>query len=359
MQKKFIGWGILGAALLAWVVVAGCGGGGGGPSVVFDDPSKTPSNNVTTANASFISMGTAPACSLCHAAIVAEYALQAHGKDFTDVEGRDLTAGSCAPCHTVGFDEPSGHNDGGGTNMDLIQIQCEECHGPASTHMGNAAHINGIPDASETCWDCHVRSYKQLDNPVAPRTDADLEATIPNRVSANHPQALMLNGVYGYEFAGSTYTNSEHTGIANSCVTCHAYVPEGGVVTHGAEALEPDIEACASCHRGATSVEALHEEVEGPIKALLTQLGGEDPAAPGEPDPAAGEVTGQGLLAAWATANAIDITTNDDPTNPAVRAYKAARHNYKFVLADASFGVHNHDYAEQLLNDAIASLTTS
>jgi hypothetical protein len=94
-------------------------------------------------------------------------------------------------------------------------------------------------------------------------------------------------------------------------------------------------------------------EVQAEFNDLLIQLGGEDPADPGHPDH---DATG-GLLDAWVQVNGIDITTNDDPTNQNVRAYKAARHNYFFVLADASFGIHNYKYMKQLLLDSIASLT--
>lgn len=356
MHKRLIGWSIASATLMAWVFMAGCGGGGGGtPGVSFNDPSKSPSHNVTTANASFVGMNTGVACSTCHAAIVQEYAQQAHGKDFTNVNGRDLTTGSCAACHVVGFDEPSGENEGGGANLDLINIQCEECHGPASTHMGNTAHINRIPDAKETCWDCHASSYKQFDSPVNPTTDADLEGRTPASVSAHHPSGLMFNGVGGYQYAGSTYRNAAHHAIANSCVTCHLYVAQGGTADHGADALHPDQAACVSCHTNATDLATLQQNTKAEIVRMLIQLGGEDPANPGAPDASAGG----GLLAAWATAKGIDISTNDNPTDPAIRAYKAAKYNFSFVLADNSFGVHNYNYARQLLLDSIASLTTT
>jgi hypothetical protein len=311
---------------------------------------------VSTANAFFLGIAN---CSLCHTTITTEFAQQAHGKNFhTAYPGLDLISGfggRCAPCHTTGYDEPSGYNAGGQLNVGLEGIQCEECHGPGSGHFGNEAHINRIPAAGQTCWDCHVPSYKMLRSTVNATSDADLDSTAPNKVIVRQPQALMFNGVGGYQYAGSAYHNHEHSLIANSCVTCHLYVPNGGPVTHGAEALEPDEAACLSCHRSATAHDVLLEETQADFKALLVQLGGEDPAAPGEPDPNASG----GLLADWAAAKGIDITTNNDPSNPAVRAYKAARWNYFYVLNDKSFGVHNADYAGQLLNHSIASLTTS
>lgn len=332
-------------------------GPGGGPGVTFDDPSKTPTGNVSTDNAEFYGMNTSPGCILCHPGIVEEYATQAHGMDFHNHPRGDLITGfggSCAPCHTTGFDEPTGYNAGGVLNAALEQIQCEECHGPASNHMGDPSGINRVADASQTCWDCHVADYKQLRGTVGAVTDADLEEETPEGVTVHHPQALMLNGVYGYEYPDSTYSDSAHTGIFNSCMTCHLFFGPDDEVTHGAEALEPDDEACASCHQDAAALQALHEETEQEILDLLIQLGGEDPENPGEPDH---DATG-GLLAAWADANGIDLTTNDNPTDPAVQAYKAARHNFAFVLNDASHGVHNASYARQLLEDSIESLST-
>lgn len=345
VQRPFIPLATVAALLL---VAAGCGGGGGATGITFNDPSLPPSGHVSTDTASFKGNAT---CFVCHRQIAEEYSEQAHGQNFRNAHGRDLVAGSCAPCHTVGYNEPTGYNAGGTLNPALEGIQCEECHGPASGHNGNPANINKVPSAQETCWDCHVRSYKQLRTPVPPVMDTTMQNTAPGSVSVSHPQALMIAGVYGYQYPGSTYQNSSHTQISNTCVTCHLY-PTRNPAGHNQESLEPDQAACMACHRSASELDAAEHNTQNEIRTMLIQLGGEDPANPGEPDASARG----GLLAAYATAHNISLTTNNNPTDPAVQAYKRARWNYKFVLADASMGIHNHAYARQLLADAIASL---
>ncbi|MFH1515424.1 MAG: multiheme c-type cytochrome, partial [bacterium] len=79
------------------------------------------------------------ACAQCHSEICAEYPEQAHGLDFRVAHDRDLISGfggGCAPCHTVGFDEPSGFVDDG-TKTYLEGIGCEECHGMGNRHAAS------------------------------------------------------------------------------------------------------------------------------------------------------------------------------------------------------------------------------
>ncbi|MFQ6133540.1 MAG: multiheme c-type cytochrome [Armatimonadota bacterium] len=356
-------------------VVAGCGatftGNGGGSATTFRDPSLTPSANVAPGTADFEGWAD---CKSCHWGIyddlrtpTANPGRRYHGGNFHDADsppgeppsehGRDLIdgyGGACAACHTVGYDEPGGFNDGPiVTPGPLDNIQCEECHGPGGDHHGDPSKINRVPDAQETCWDCHVPSYKMLRGPVGPRVDADFVGTKPSSVGVHHPQATMIAGTYGYEYASrGVYPQGAHSDILNTCVTCHLQgnpVGPSGYLSHLPDDLHPDDNICAVCHAGGAS-DAL-EDLEHEVIELLIELGGEDPANPGHPDP---DATG-GALGAYASAHGIDL--GDAATdNVYYRTYKGAKYNHSYVEHDASHGAHNPPYARALLEDSIAAL---
>lgn len=367
--------GILGLSLLA-----GCGGEsrilapGGGPSaeVVWNDPSIAPSRQV--ADADFVGNAV---CKVCHTEIHDEYSTginetsNAHGQDFHNTPAGDLIDGrngACAPCHTTGFDEPSGYNANGLKNRDLEGIGCEECHGPGSKHVVSQSEddIVGMPDARETCQTCHARRYKEP-LPSDPMTDEILDKTAPGKITVHHPQAVTFYGGAGYEFfPHNTYPRSRHFDIANTCVTCHlqgdfAKVAPGDRAidrSHGRESLKPDENICLACHKNDVSLGRMVEGTEKEIKSLLIQLGGASPGNPHEPD----ESASGGALQAYAEAHGLAVGPNDpnpaadDPKIAQYRVYKGARFNFFLVLEDKSDGVHNYPYFQRLLKDSINAL---
>ena len=415
------------AAVLAFggtaVLISGCGGGGGAivstggggstalTSIRFNDPSKAPSANLlfdggkwtTKAGATVTAIGegdinqqskqAGQTCMTCHAGVHSEYRAErqvanatgldtagmpdshnAHGENFLDGSGgmrAKLTMASCVPCHTNGAQEEGGYDEGqpatAAANLPYLGIQCENCHGPGGAHAaagGDKSLINGVPDAKQTCWSCHVpKSQKWLwetQGLIAATTDAALEATKPGSVAVHHPQAAMLNGVYGYEYPGKTYQFSArgHVNIKNSCITCH--LTQGlsaatGKADHSRTSLQVDTAVCASCHPNPNTLIA---DAEEEMVAMLIELGGEDGANPGHPD----QTVSGGLLGEIAAANpalAADIKdgTNNSKDDKATKAYKAASHNFMFIEeGDKSSGIHNFAYAEQLLKDSIGDL---
>ena len=328
-------------------IVVGCGGG---------TSQFVPPDTVITA-ATFVGRAV---CATCHGHIDTEYSEQNHGLDFRVVHGDQIEGfgGGCAPCHTTGYDEPSGFVLGGST-PDLEGIGCEECHGPGSQHAADPSELNiqVVPTAENSCWDCHAAGYKQLKGYVGPTTDANLSGTKPGSVSVHHPQGIFLLGVYGYNRSGEP---GPHRWVDNTCVTCHmnpiqSTVPlhVGVPASHDDESLHPDLTSCAYCHGSEGAALAEFEELEEEIIEQLIELGGEDPADPGHPD----HGVGGGLLAAYAAAHGIDLAANSDPDNPAVQAYKGARHSFMFVLNDGSYGTHNPGFAKNLLEDARSLLS--
>jgi hypothetical protein len=101
---------------------------------------------------------------------------------------------------------------------------------------------------------------------------------------------------------------------------------------------------CEACHSGITDFD--RNGVQGDVKDLLAQLGGllkganHDFLPPNQPGSCARCHKGG------------TIPFEDDPDNVLENAYT----NYKLILHDRSYGIHNPDYVKALLNDSIDSV---
>jgi len=290
--------------------------------------------------------GKANVCAKCHASTVADIMTQAHGLDFTKINMGANNLGkspACLPCHVTGYQDPNGWKDPA-TTPQLENIGCEDCHGAGSLHAGSPSggNITGMPDAKKTCWSCHVSEYKQIDENPGPMT-ADQLKKAGLSSGPHHPQTLELLGMLGYERPNQP---SPHSLINNTCVACHINPvkdPTDGHVKHDAAFIHGNPTTCAGCHGDAGT---LMTNYQTEIKQKLIALGGESAPGSGIPDSNAKG----GLLAQYATAHS--ITATSDPNDPAVIAYKGARYNYNYIIADKSFGVHNPPYTEELITDA-------
>ncbi|MCB9058253.1 MAG: hypothetical protein H6627_06780 [Calditrichae bacterium] len=103
------------------------------------------------------------ACAGCHASTHTAWEETAHGHAWATLQNSGHPASYCNPCHTVGFVGDLGN--GGYDEAPIakyVNVQCENCHGPASEHVGS-----GTPDptkisisyAVETCAVCHEGSH--------------------------------------------------------------------------------------------------------------------------------------------------------------------------------------------------------
>jgi hypothetical protein len=268
------------------------------------------------------------------------------------------TVKSCAVCHTVGapkFDESQSELRNGYDpnqpfndykhNVFLLRVQCENCHGPGSQHVlsgGDTRFINRVPDAKQTCWNCHVHEPNEKGNiPKGPATDDQIALYKQlGSLGHTHGAGFLIAATGGYEYAGESYTeghNFPHTKIRDTCVTCHVpRDPNSPILDHSS--IQPKITACRNCHSDARNVASIDDwqylqSRQDTVTNLLIQLGGA--TAAGGPDFNAGG----GLLG-----NAKDKTSSD---------YKRARWNYAVVINDGSFGAHNYDYAIELLTTSI------
>ncbi len=151
------------------------------------------------------------------------------------------------------------------------------------------------------------------------------------------PEADMLIGTGGYEYAGVTYTNSDHTTqtvTEDGCLDCHMYLPDryvlGGHTMRVDWEEEEHLDACnqAGCHSDLGTFN--HEGAQTTVDGLMRELKAK-------------------LLAA----NLID--EEDAPIARVVATADSAGavYNYKFVQEDKSRGVHNTAYAVGLLQSSL------
>jgi hypothetical protein len=108
-------------------------------------------------------------CRLCHLEQYNTWKETKHATAFSALEGPEVKDADCVKCHTVGYGKPGGFVDHE-TTAAMENVGCEDCHGPGSAHVENAAKnlgtegpwekmINKVPD--NTCVGCHNTHVNQ------------------------------------------------------------------------------------------------------------------------------------------------------------------------------------------------------
>jgi predicted CXXCH cytochrome family protein len=70
---------------------------------------------------------------------------------------------NCVVCHVTGGGQPSGFRYGD-ISSDLVNVQCEVCHGPGSRHAASAGTATLVAKPSEAlCIQCHDQSHSTMD----------------------------------------------------------------------------------------------------------------------------------------------------------------------------------------------------
>lgn len=220
-------------------------------------------------------------------------------------------------------------------------IGCFTCHAPHTvgdlslrTIEPVSLLVGGTFDQGlgNLCANCHQLRV------VSP--DPNLESiTITNRFGGHHgPQANVLSGNGGYSFDGEEFGHGAHANVPDGCVTCHmapAFGDQAGghtwnmaYVYHDAD--EDFVTGCNStgCHTGVEdfSYEGVQEEVETKLATLK------------------GLLVGAGLLSDADAPIAGTITGNQGK----------AIYNYLMILEDRSNGIHNPEFANDVLDATIA-----
>lgn len=73
-------------------------------------------------------------CKKCHTQQVQILAQAGMAKAYERLRPEGRTGTGCVPCHTTGFGRKTGFRSVKET-PGLVNVQCEECHGPASQHL--------------------------------------------------------------------------------------------------------------------------------------------------------------------------------------------------------------------------------
>jgi hypothetical protein len=237
-------------------------------------------------------------------------------------------------------------------------ITCAACHDPhgdannphllrkmnAVTLMDNITTVtNG--GLGQLCMNCHMG-----------RQDATnyVETTTGSGYFGPHygPQSDMLMGANAITYGKEIPSSAHSSAVADTCVACHlqtvsATAPEFGVVGgHTFRNHHDDgtnnfylVSLCSSCHGNITTFDFKRADYDGDgtvegvqteVKGLLDELGRLLPPL-GSPT----------------------VTISSSYTKQQLRA----AFNYKFVLEDGSYGVHNLSYAVGLLKASIADIT--
>jgi hypothetical protein len=99
------------------------------------------------------------ACGDCHAEAVEQWKGTRHHQAYdTLVTGNKQFDLSCVGCHVTGFRKPSGAEVV--ETRGLVDVQCEQCHGPGSLHVEDPSPLNVVakPD-QRTCLECHTPEH--------------------------------------------------------------------------------------------------------------------------------------------------------------------------------------------------------
>lgn len=158
-------------------------------------------------------------CMGCHYDTYNEWAQTGHAFAWSSLMSSDHYAGYCYGCHSVDTEMTPGN---GGHDDEPIaafeNVQCENCHGPASGHIEMVGNTPNVSLDTETCTICHSGEH--------------------------HPFST------NWEESAHNFDATAHTSA--SCQPCHtgtgfiaAHSPESGIVFN---AEDPKNVNCAVCH---------------------------------------------------------------------------------------------------------------
>jgi nitrate/TMAO reductase-like tetraheme cytochrome c subunit len=261
---------------------------------------------------------------------------------------------TCAPCHTSqGFKEVV--NTDATATMAAISnpanINCYTCHKIHDTYATADWELRKTTPikfwlTGETidlgtgniCAQCHQprTSYviPDVTDPTGTYTIASNQARFGPHYGA---QSSTLTGTAYYKIGGN-YSNSMHTQIENTCVTCHmgeaiGYYAGGHTFSIYSEEEEAYVTSgCVPCHTATEAVD-LTIAFKAEIEELYNQLG-----------------------VLLVDAGILNTTTGLAKPGTYTNNVAGAFWNYKSVYSDHSMGVHNPKFVKRILEQSILSL---
>lgn len=121
-------------------------------------------------------------CTMCHKAQVEAWKKWAMAKAWDKLSDADKKNDACVKCHVTGYGK-----EGGWVSIEktpnLVGVQCEACHGPATEHMKvpmadkEKRKATMSKPTEETCKACHIKegnpNFKEFKFAEAVKTLAD------------------------------------------------------------------------------------------------------------------------------------------------------------------------------------------
>jgi 2',3'-cyclic-nucleotide 2'-phosphodiesterase (5'-nucleotidase family) len=96
------------------------------------------------------------ACEPCHAGQVKQWKTTDHAKAYSTLVGKSKQFDpKCLACHTVRFEQPEGFNMKQ-QQMELVNVQCESCHGFAKEHLSDMSKKPTQKPVMAVCLKCHT-----------------------------------------------------------------------------------------------------------------------------------------------------------------------------------------------------------
>ncbi len=321
------------------------------------------------ANPTSYPMGSS-SCQGCHEGVAAAERLSGDLSTFYSSGSIDRTGGVTGRTEpdNIGFVCATCHNPHDATNSHQLRTMADVVLTDANGVSGTTITSGG---PGKLCMQCHHARRGPDDQVVNGYSHFGPHGS---------PQADMLTGhsaYHGVADASFAWAQPTHAGLEETCVTCHMSKIEYDTVfpdsAYTGHQFDPRPEACVQCHGDITSfedimalddfdgngsVEGVEDEVHGLVDLLADSLTarffglGIDTSATAEFDleHALGEVMHYFY-------DATDTVVVDSVVIPQV--LRESGYNLVFVEADGSHGLHNADYAIQLLQQSIKNLTGS
>jgi hypothetical protein len=296
---------------------------------------------------------------------------------------------SCAKCHsTPGYQDYLGAD---GTEPNVVDhpaavgsvVECVACHNDVtlvkdSVVMPSGLELVNLGDDSR-CIECHQGRESTVSvNASIEEAGVDDDTVsedlgflnIHYYAAAATKYGTLAKG--GYEYEGMAYdANFAHVEGFNTCTDCHS-----------PHTLELDVEACATCHEGVTSVEDLRNvrmagsqvdyDGDGDVEeGIASELAGAQEVLYGAIQAYAADVAGTAIIYEpsahpyfFADTNANGAVDADEVNADnrfaawTPRLLRAA-YNYQVSIKDPGAYAHGGKYIIELLYDATADLNTA
>lgn len=207
----------------------------------------------------------------------------------------------------------------------LADIMTEDFVG--GTHFDHSLHIN---DFDLTCRDCHfgivhnpATATDRMNFCIACHADAGESAPQMKDCHICHQSQLSMNvgvGIEGIEIPSMMFGEAADM----TCTDCHTGVTKG--------VYRPSSSTCTDCHED-QSYKAIFDEWSSETKARIEQL----------------KTTRVEVEAALLDADAAKRNTQE-----VWKTYERALRNLKFVRNDGTYGVHNIEYTNAILDSVTA-----